>query len=99
MSGTNAHRRATAALRAEQQPRTLLREPRLSKADEQTIANGARRTEQEVARAEVSEAVQRMRRDLEVIYKHIRKAAPGNQRNSLRLVTAGLKGIERAITS
>jgi hypothetical protein len=95
---TSAQKRATADLAAEHRPRELLGEARICKADEQTIADAARRTEQQKAEVEVKAAIARMRRDLGILRANLRRMEIGsNHRNQLRHIHLGLKALERVI--
>lgn len=80
-------------LHRQHQPRTLLREPRISRADEQALTDRARRTNADTLRHELADTLTTWHRDFERIRAIVAQIAPGNHRRHLREIEHALKAL------
>jgi hypothetical protein len=91
-------RRATTELHREHRPRQLQGEPRISRADEEHIADAARRRNGDATRSEVVASLETVTAELTFIKKRLGGIAPGtDHRGHFREIEHGLTGIRRAI--
>ncbi len=92
--------RATAQLRAKVEPRRLSSDhelQRLSRVDENEIADDARNLGEAVARAEVHQRIATIRHELAALNVKIGIAASGNHRDTIRMITRALNTLERTV--
>ena len=93
----NAVRRATAKLAADHRPRQLHHEPRLSRRDEQDIADVAKLRNGQATRGELLAALARIDADVEHVKATLGRVAPGDHRGYFREIEHGIAGVKRAL--
>lgn len=91
-------RRATAELYREHRPRQLQGEPRISRADEEHIADAARRRNGDATRADLLASLDTVTAELAFIKERLGRIAPGDgHRGYFREIEHGLTGVRRVI--
>lgn len=83
------------------QPRTLYvrgtSEPRLSRVDEQHIADTARLSNTELLTAEVLQSLNRIYGELDAIERNLGQIASGNHRDAIRFARRGINSIAKTL--
>lgn len=90
-------KRAEAQLRADHRPRQLQHEPRISRADEQDIVDRVHSGERRAVVADAHVRIAAIRREVEALTVTLGRAAPGNHRDTLRMIRRALATLERSV--